>query len=501
MINSSKLNFGLRIVLATTGTGLMLLSYNNCSSGVGAKSSTAQSNSSQTASASQINPLIQIQSGGTTTCSTSGSTCTIPLKNSTFTVQALGTYPAGATAALIITASGTSGTNKVTLPMNLGQANTFTMSQLGAVVSPGMSFNLTIEVTEASGAVATRTQSGQFQCPVTPLQAGQASGGSLSVAAGSKPNLYSYAVTLPTNLPGQADSNGNYTCTLDPTGTGALDTVSIACKPGSQVSFGEIYSNYVGARSPSVVISDSCQGSATITQNKVLPYPAVTNNGTPVALKNGTQNPLALGGGINFITGEVSATQGALNSDSRVTNMVYLATNSAPNQTVVYTKNGHNNGNTTLNIVSSLDYAQAYGLTSTHKPIGITLNLAIPGTVTAGTNASTLNLAQAYASASFSTDEAAGASPQFQVSSTSNCTLSNMGSKFTNLTSAPCGSGQSGNQASTTVEIWGTYTCVGMSDGVNADTMTMSGAFDGLYNEGTSCGGGGGGGGSPPVGF
>jgi hypothetical protein len=62
----------------------------------------------------------------------------------------------------------------------------------------------------------------------------------------------------------------------------------------------------------------------------------------------------------------------------------------------------------------------------------------------------------------------------------------------------PCAGGMSGDTNQATVEIWGHYSCTGMSS--TGASVDIQGNFDGVKTLADSCsGGGGGGGGVDPI--
>lgn len=289
----------------------------------------------------------------------------------------------------------------------------------------------------------------------------------ISASAGGS-NLYNFSVG---GVVGGANGLAPYTCALDPTGVGILDTTFVPCANG----FNNVYVNYVGTRNVGVIVKDACNTTYAVSNPVNLPYTVP-----------------ALGGAFVFISGITSGATGMAIDDPRADGVEYLATNSGGNNIVLPKYGG---GSFTIGA------AQSYGQPSSVK-FGVKINLrGITDTINLTTGTGTIDASAAtISSVIYSTDQAGDASPAVAFSG-SNCVLSQQGGSVLFVTGTPCAGGTTVAPYMATVKVWGHYQCTALTSA--GGTINIEGDFNGFEDIADSCvgGGGGGGGGIVPIDF
>jgi hypothetical protein len=318
-------------------------------------------------------------------------------------------------------------------------------------------------VTNAKGASLT------VVCSSSNFSASSLNPSAITVSSSAN-NVYTYNAS---GVTANANGVGPYFCAYDFTGVGIIDTPFTLC---SNPVTG--YSNYVGTRDVNVVVMDSCandQQSYSISNSVNL---AAT---TP-----------ALGAGNVFIQGQVSNAAKGAQSDLRINNVSYLATNEPGNNIVIPNFNPNSSGayNGTFTITAMEDYGQA-----SSAQFGMTVTVSDLGGLNMSAASGSIDTSKAQVAITYSTDENGDQDPAVLMAN-SKCTSSVQGiSKL--VAGSPCASGMSGDNTTATVEIYGSYNCTVSDQG--GGTATIVGEFDGLTKIADSCSGGGGGDGGVPT--
>lgn len=330
-------------------------------------------------------------------------------------------------------------------------------------------------VVSASGFSAeTKNYAAIVTCATPTFSANSMKGVSINVSAGSGDNLYNYSASF-----GSLDGVGPYYCAWDVTGAGIVDTGFDLCVgPGAANPYklNDGYSNLVLQRNIHLLVKDSCNIVQTASSSQNLAYPK--------------QTP---GAGNVFIDGQVSNASGAAKNNASVDGAFYFADNLNPQRIVT-----SQYGNGSFQIKSSMNYHMG-------SSVDFGMELDISGIIeTTKIDVSKQQGAVDVSKANinnvtFITDQAGDQAPSLTFSG-SNCTWTNRGAKVLFVSGKPCAAGTSGDNNVVTVEVWGHYSCMGLS--APTGSMDIGGDFDGYYDLADSCsGGGGGGGGQPPPKF
>ncbi len=326
-------------------------------------------------------------------------------------------------------------------------------------------YSLKIIATAPSMITLSKFYNASVTCVHPTFTANSLDANGISVSAGAGRNLYNYSAA---GVVAHANGQSPYKCAFDTTGSGIIDSAFQDCSS----SLANAYVNYVANRNVAVIVKDACNTVYTVSKSVNLPYSVP-----------------AIGSQIVFIAGQVSAATGVAVGDSRVDGVTYLATNSGGNNIV---QPNFANGNFTIKS------AMNYGMSSSVK-FGVTINLiGITGSVNPATASGTLNASAAtIKSVTYSTDQAGDSKAAVSFAGT-NCTLSNQDVKVVYTNGTPCSPGSVGTGKQVTVEVYGNYSCTGLSN--STGSINMAGSFDGLTTLVDSCnGGGGGGGGIVPI--
>ncbi|PWU15569.1 MAG: hypothetical protein C5B49_11620 [Bdellovibrio sp.] len=424
-------------------------------------SDTAQSTGSSTSSSTALMGKVSLtvkDSGGNTVYSDTDVNSSLVLKaGETYTVVLEGTnIPAGATFTLQGTQTNLVSGQTLSTPLQVGSTN--------FIVPVQGDYTLKLIMSSPGQEDSSRFYQAEVTCPNSTFTKSSLNAAAISVAAGAGSNLYNFSAAGVT-----AGANGTppYTCAWDPTGTGIVDTGYSDCAQTLQ----NFYSNNVSTRNVGLIVKDSCNTTYAISKSLNLAY---TEPSMP---------------GNVFIFGQTSNGTGVAATDSRVSNLDYLATNSGGNNIVQPSYGGGK-----FDIYSQMDYNMSssvkFGINIQLEGITDNINLSAgTGTTVDVSNATIKSLA-------FTTDQAGDQAPPLSFGSSS-CTLSNQGAKVQVVAGQPCSAGTSGDNNKATVEVFGHYKCNMTGP---AGTMTLEGDFDGFDDLVDNCtGGGGGGGGIVPI--
>lgn len=338
-------------------------------------------------------------------------------------------------------------------------SNTFSVASQG-------DYSMKLAVSAPKMMPLTKYYSASVTCANPSFTADSLNANAISMTPSAANNLFTVSAA---GIANSANGLAPYTCGFDPTGTGIIDTAFVDCNQ----AINGFYSNFVSARKVSVVVKDACNIVHTATRTINLPYSVP-----------------AMGAGNVFIHGIVSNAAGFAVNDKRIDGVHYLATNTSRKVVLANYSPGQ------FTISSAINYGMA---SSVSFGMDITLT-GIKGSIDPASSSGSLDVSSAtIRSIKYSTDQAGDqqAAASFQGSA---CILSNQGVKVLFTSGTPCSSGQTGSGKQATVEVWGQYSCTGLS--TSGGSISIAGSFDGLTTLVDSCyGGGGGGGGVPPIQF
>jgi len=456
-----KMNFSKRAAIGAflvVGVGTAV----GCSKGGYDTSGSTSSGSLATTNVSQAQVKVAVQvldSANNPIYTDSNSASSLVLKaGQTYQLVLSPSYnPNGASYSLQLTQIDAVNTTPQSITVQPG-ANSFSVPVQG-------DYSLKLIATAPSMLQMTKYYNANVTCANPTFTAASLDASKISASAGSGSNLYNFsAAGIAANSNGQAP----YTCAFDQTGSGIIDSAFQDCNTALSNS----YVNYVSNRNVSVIVKDACNSTFTVTKTLNLPYSVP-----------------AIGNGNVFIYGAVSGASGLATGDKRVDEVTYLATNSGGHNIV---QPNYSSGN--FNIEASMNYNMA-------SSVGFGMSIAvqgITGTLDIKNGTGSLNASAAtIKSVTYSTDQA-GDTAGAMAFSGSNCTLTNQNVKVVFTAGTPCASNQTGTGKQATVEVYGDYSCTGLS--TSGAAMNVSGSFDGLTTIVDSCsGGGGGGGGIVPI--
>ena len=326
-------------------------------------------------------------------------------------------------------------------------------------------YSIKVQVSAPAMMPLTKFYNASVTCQNPSFTAASLNPNGISVTSGSGSNLYNLSASAAI-----AGANGQapYKCAWDPTGSGILDTPFSDCS-----SIPDFYINYVANRKVAVVVKDACNISHTVTKTLNLAY---TVPAKPDSV---------------FIFGRTSSATGSIATDARVNNVDYLATNSGGVRIV---QPSYDPGAGKFTISAGM----YYGMSSSLK-FGMDVSVeGITGTFDIVNGTSTLDATNArIKSVTYSTDQSGDAVRAVSFSGAT-CTLTNPQVKVRFLAGSPCDPKQTGTGKKASVEVWGDYSCTGLSS--SAGTVNITGSFDGVDTSFVDCsGGGGGGGGIKPI--
>lgn len=319
----------------------------------------------------------------------------------------------------------------------------------------------------------TKLYTADVQCAQPSFTADSLNADGLTVSSSGN-NLYAFSAA---GVVGNANGMGPYTCAFDPTGTQTQDTAFGSCDQAVTA-----YVNYVGPRTVGLLVKDACFTVQSVSKQLTLP---ATTPAKP------SDTP--------FISAQISNAMGAVQNDSRVSGVQYLATNTSNAQT----KSGNVVQPAYSNGAFSIQSVYNYQLPSSVN-FGIQIQLAgLTDTINVAAGTGSISAANAQIKkVVYTTDQRGDQSSQVQMQSQS-CTLSQQGATVKFVQGQPCNPGMSGDNNSATVEVWGHYSCPQIKNADGSSTAAIEGDFNGLTNMADSCVGapGGSGGGIVPINF
>lgn len=363
----------------------------------------------------------------------------------TYTLRIDSSEAAGASLSLELTNVSEVMASPVTIPLVAGD-NSFSVPTQGTyaaritVSAPGMSDRMQQYQLEASCASPTFTQ-------------GSLNGNAITASAAGANNLFNYNAA---GVTASADGQAPYQYAWDPTG------VQIRHTPFSaQTTLSSFYSDLVGLRNVGLIVKDACNTAHTVSKFVNLAW-------TPVAYP-----------GNEFIEGHTAS--GSESPDDRYENVDYLATNPGPAPVdSIY-------GGGTFTIESALRYdmpgAVAHGVKIVIRGLVETVPLD-PATMAGQI---TIPPGTPIESLTFTTDKDGDARPAVSLTGR-NCVWTNANVRVIPTAGVPCAD-NSGTNNELAVEVWGDYSCTGMTGGHDG-LVDIVGRFDGSWTIADGCVGG-----------